>query len=205
MTDLDDLKLSELLCARLCHDLASPMGAAAAGMELLEDGADAETVGLVAASMMVATARLKFLRAALGPATDMPHAQNTLRDLGRAYLAGSGQTAVTLAWTCPRPELSGETARLLLNLILIARDSLPRGGKIRVEVDASPAFPSSGLTVTARGDGAAISAEARLVLIDGAPLAGPRGAQAWYTRRLAAKIGGDVRVEAGSEGIRIMA
>ena len=205
MADIDDLKLSELLCARLCHDLASPIGAAAAGMELLEDGADAETIGLVAASMVVTTARLKFLRAALGPATDMPHPQGALRDLTRAYLSGGGPSSTTLNWTCPRVELSGDAARLLLNLILIARDALPRGGVIQVAVTDNPEFPSAGMSILARGDGANLSAEARLVLIDGAPLAGPRGAQAWYSRRLAMRNGGNVRVEADSEGIRIMA
>ncbi|MBI3445264.1 MAG: hypothetical protein HY055_07850 [Magnetospirillum sp.] len=204
MIEIDDTKLSELLCARLCHDLASPLGAAAAGLELLEDGTDAETVGLIAASMSVATARLKFLRTALGPATDMPHTPASLRELTRAYLAGNGQAGVSLAWTCSRGELSGDAARLLLNLILIARDALPRGGDITVQVAAAPDFPSQGLNVVARGDGAGLSAEARLVLVDGAPLAGPRGAQAWYTRLLAHKTKSDLKVDAGSQGILIM-
>ena len=34
----DELKLAELLCARLCHDLAGPVGAVATGAELLLGG-----------------------------------------------------------------------------------------------------------------------------------------------------------------------
>ena len=67
----DSLQLAELLCARICHDLSGPVGAAAAGAELFEDMApapDPETMALVSGAASGAVARLKFFRAALGPA-----------------------------------------------------------------------------------------------------------------------------------------
>lgn len=183
MIEGSETRLSELLCARLCHDLASPIGAAAAGLELLDDSCDTETAALVSASMAAAAARLKFLRAALGPAADAPFAPKALADLIRAYLAGAVQGGIALDWSCDRAQVDGATARLMLNLVLIARDALPRGGRIAASVGT--AGPGLGLNVEARGQGVGLTAEARLVLLEEAPPSGPRGAQAWFARKLA--------------------
>ncbi|KIL98222.1 hypothetical protein CCC_01283 [Paramagnetospirillum magnetotacticum MS-1] len=200
-----DTKLSELLCARLCHDLASPLGAASAGMELLEDGDDPETLALVSASMAAATARLKFLRAALGPANDMPHTPKSLGDLIRAYLNGAVTGGITLDWSSDRPEMDGETARLLLNPVLIARDALPRGGRISARCESSQGGGDAGLRVIASGEGLGLTAEARLVLLDDAPPSGPRGAQAWFALHLARGKGLKIRLDHGPMEISIMA
>jgi histidine phosphotransferase ChpT len=204
MNDALDTKLSELLCARLCHDLASPLGAASAGLELLEDGNDPETLGLVSASMGAATARLKFLRAALGPANEIPHTPKLLGDLIRAYLGGAVAGGITLDWISERPEIDGDTARLLLNLILVARDALPRGGRIVARCGYG-GDRDAGLRITASGEGIGLSAEARLVLLDGAPPSGPRGAQAWFALHLAKAKGLKIRPDPRPEEISIMA
>ncbi|BAE49131.1 histidine phosphotransferase family protein [Paramagnetospirillum magneticum] len=205
MSSALDTKFSELLCARLCHDLASPLGAAAAGLELLEDGNDPETLELVSASMGAATARLKFLRATLGPANDMPHTQKSLGDLMRAYLSGAVTGGITLDWSSERPEIDGETGRLRLNLVLIARDALPRGGKILARCAGSGSDGEAGLRVTASGEGMGLTAEARLVLLDGAPPSGPRGAQAGFALHLAHRNGLKIRLTPGAGEISIMA
>ncbi|MGE5504952.1 MAG: histidine phosphotransferase family protein [Actinomycetota bacterium] len=179
----DDLRLAELLCARLCHDMAGPVGAAAAGAELIEDGiADPETMSLVAASAGGASARLKFFRAALGPAAEAPQALTGLRDLVDGYLATAASAPrIALDWRCEPATLAGEAARLLLNLVLIARDALPRGGAVAVSVTGRPGR----LAVVARGEPAALGDEVRAVLAEGRAPAGPRGAQAWLARRIA--------------------
>jgi histidine phosphotransferase ChpT len=204
MSDALDTKLSELLCARLCHDLASPLGAASAGIELLEDGSDPETLELISASMSAATARLKFLRAALGPANDLPHLPRVLGDLIRAYLGGAVTGGIALDWSSERSEIDREMARLLLNMVLIARDALPRGGRITARC-VMEANGDAGLRVSATGEGLGLSAEARLVLVDDAPPSGPRGAQAWFALHLARAKGLKIRVDLGPEGIFIMA
>lgn len=201
---MDSLQLAELLCARLCHDLSGPVGAAAAGAELFEDiadAADAETVSLVAGAASGAAARLKFFRAALGPASSSVQLSGSLRDLMENYLAtqvSAASPGLVLAWPDPPPSLDGGTARLLLNLVLLAKDALPRGGRIRVDTGAA-----EGVRVVAHGEPAALSEEARAVLNDGVEPTGPRGAQAYLVRLLAEKAGGCFSASVTPEGLAL--
>ena len=203
----DDLTLAELLCARLCHDLSGPVGAAAAGAELLDDlgeaALDGDTLGLVAASAAAAAARLKFFRAAFGP-TGRTQDAGALRALIEGYLDSSTSAAAPilgLDWRVTGTEPPAATARLLLNLVLIARDALPRGGAIEVTL-ADDAW-----TVIARGTPTTLADEARSVLIDGAAASGPRGAQALLAHRLALAIPAtlDLQIEAGAVTFAIAA
>jgi len=190
----DPVLFAELLCARLCHDMAGAVGAAAAGAELLQDDLDAETARLVGDSAAGAVARLKFFRAALGPAGS-PQPDTVVRDLAAAYLRAA-DPGLSLRWTCHRPRLDGDTARLVLNLILVARDGLVRGGEIAVEIAAAP--PSGGA-------GPRLSEDSAATLLAGAAPAGPRDAQAGLTRCLAERIGGTLHLEALENGGRIVA
>ena len=63
-TDLD-MRVVELLCSRLCHELVSPVGAINNGVELIEEmGAEMadEAIGLIAHSADQASRRLRLLR-----------------------------------------------------------------------------------------------------------------------------------------------
>jgi len=199
----DPVLFAELLCARLCHDMAGAVGAAAAGAELLQDDLDAETARLVGDSAAGAVARLKFFRAALGPAGS-PQPDTVVRDLAAAYLRAA-DPGLSLRWTCHRPRLDGDTARLVLNLILVARDGLVRGGEIAVEIAAAPPSGGAGLAVAFHGAGARLSEDSAATLLAGAAPAGPRDAQAGLTRCLAERIGGTLHLEALENGGRIVA
>lgn len=198
---MDPLTLAELLCARVCHDLSGPVGAAAAGAELLEDLADepdGETLALVATSAAGAAARLKFFRAALGPAASGAQPSASLRDLAEGYLAtlvSAASPGIVLDWRTHAPSFDGERARLLLNLLLLAKDALPRGGRITVE--AENGMPA----VTALGEPASPTEEAKAVLVDGRPPSGPRGAQAWFTRLLADRCADGIVVSITPSGL----
>ncbi len=200
MAASDDLRLVELLCARLCHDLAGPIAGAAAGVELLADGgpAAADDVELLTASVSAAASHLKFLRAALGHGTTAMSTAE-LRDLTEAILPAGG--AVGVDWDAeghgdwPRP-----WARLVLNLVMVARDSLTRGGRIRITLRPQPP------RVSLEAEGQALAPTEMLALLhDGdVQLLTPRSAQIYYLRRLAEEVGATIDISRGAGALRLL-
>ncbi len=63
---MDNLKFSALLCSRLCHDLASPIGAVNNGVEMLDSETDpgmiGQITGLIEQSARQTTNRLAHRR-----------------------------------------------------------------------------------------------------------------------------------------------
>ncbi len=206
MRDGDVVGLAELLCARLCHDLAGAIGAVGTGAELLaDDGMDgasaAEALALLASSAAAATNRLRFLRLALGSG-GAPVAETQLLDLSRAFLAGAGGAGLTVrldwvgsgggAWPV-------DAAKLLLNLVLLAQDCLPRGGVITVRARPEAQVLAS---LVAAGAGAVPGDAIAGLAAPGMAGLGPRSAQGYYSARLAARLGMAVRCTA--EGGRVV-
>ena len=147
---MDDLRLAALLFTRLCHDLIGPTGAVANGVELLvEDvsGVDEGVVELIQHSAGAATRRLKFFRAALGVAVE-GQTLDDARKLAEGYFEGgkieTDWSGAALASGTPLPL---GFVPILLNLLLCAAASLPRGGGV-------------GIGAAAAGDGLAIRIEA---------------------------------------------
>lgn len=123
--------LSEILVARLCHDLASPLGAIGNGVELLEmmqDQRSAE-LQLVSASVQQATARLRLYRLAFGPvqSTQMTSAAE-VRTLLRAHEETARfWTEYAIAGDLPRGHV-----KILLLGILCLETALAWGGTVQI-------------------------------------------------------------------------
>jgi len=204
--DDDDLILAELLCARLAHDLSGPVGAVSNGAELLdEDDAAGDVVGeaveLLAVSAAAAVARLRFLRLALGPAGAPPRPVE-LRGLAIDYFSKGATGGDAVAFDCPGPleaMLGAVPAQLIANLLMLARDCLPRGGAIRV------APPPAGAVFALLADGthAAPAEAARALTAKGAAGLTPRGAQGYFAARLAQRAGLSILVAAETGRIAI--
>lgn len=155
---IDALDLAALLCSRVCHDLISPVGAIVNGLEVLEEGKDEETrqfaLDLIKSSSNTASAKLQFCRIAFG-AAGSAGAQIDLGDaetIARGFLE-DGKTK--LDWHLPRILLAKNRVKLLLNMLLIAGQTIPRGGQITVDPVATG--ESMGFKVTANGTNAKIA------------------------------------------------
>ena len=179
MDERKKMDLAELLCARLCHDLAGAIGAVATGAELLAEedaGENAEAIDLLVTSATTAVARLRFLRLAFGRGGASLEAVQ-LQGLVSAFLAsplGCGGD-LRLGWD-DRGQIAWEAgpAKLLLNLVLLGRDCLPRGGvlTVRARVTDGPI-----ISVIAEGPRAAPGESAAGTGAASAEKLGPRGAQ----------------------------
>lgn len=143
---LDALDLAALLCSRVCHDVISPVGAIVNGLEVLEDENDASmrdfALDLIKKSANQASARLQFCRLAFGAAGSA----GASIDLGDAEQVARGfihDDRVSLVWSAPRLLLPKNEVKLLLNLLLVAMNAIPRGGVMDVSVvieDERPHF-----------------------------------------------------------------
>src|SRR3982751_5458427 len=140
MTSVD---FASLLCSRLCHDLLSPVGALNNGLELMADEQDPEMrercLELLNESARASANKLKFFRLAFGAAggfgdvIDAREARWALEGLFGA------DKRVELGWMVADDELAKGAVKLLLNLALIAGDSLVRGGRLDVGAEGSGA------------------------------------------------------------------
>lgn len=146
---LSALDLGALLCSRICHDIISPVGAINNGLELLEEGgADEDAMALIQSSARNASARLQFARIAFGAAgsagvlIDTGDAQN----VAMQYFENE---KAELSWQGERVLLPKNKVKLLLNLLLIANSSIPRGGNLDVLLEGGDTAPK--FTIKARG------------------------------------------------------
>lgn len=127
-------ELASLLCSRICHDVISPVGALNNGLELLDEpGAEADALALIKVSARNASARLQFARIAFGAAGSAGSQIDTgdAEQVASAFMANEKST---LVWKGQRAYLPKAVVKLILNMILIANGSVPRGGTLDVEL-----------------------------------------------------------------------
>src|SRR5258708_30340406 len=183
----DTLELAALLCSRVCHDLISPVGAIVNGLEVLDDNPKPEdrefALDLIRKSAKTASARLQFCRRAFG-AAGSSGAQIDLGDartMARGHIE-DGKTSIT--WNLPRLLLPKNRVKLLLNMMVIAQQTIPRGGVLTV--DAIGEGDSMGFRVAATGLNARLPQNiADLLNPDDAASVDAHAVQPYYTRLLA--------------------
>src|SRR5436305_2568499 len=134
MSQAVDLRVVELLAARLCHDLIGPVAAIGNGAELLADEEPdfvEDAVALVGESARKANRRLQFYRFAYG------FTGGELAGLppDRLVSALFEESAVT----CDYPEgvrgLPVDWQKLACNMAAIGGEALPRGGSLILDVE----------------------------------------------------------------------
>jgi histidine phosphotransferase ChpT len=203
----DALELAALLCSRVCHDLISPVGAIVNGLEVLDDNPKPEdrdfALDLIRKSAKTASARLQFCRLAFGAAgssgaqIDLGDAQN----MSRGHIE-DGKT--TIAWNLPRLLLPKNRVKLLLNMMVIAQQTIPRGGTLTV--DPVGEGETMSFRVTATGLNARLPQNIA-DLLAAAPASGvdAHAVQPHYTRLLADACGLKVGLRMEGEAVVVTA
>ena len=133
MKSVADLRISQLLAARLCHELVGPITAVANGADLLcDDGVetDQEALMLVGESALRAASRLEFYRFAYGFIGDGPAAGPAPCELAADYFKGS---RILCRYSDQVRSLPLIQQQLACNLLVLGAEALGRGGLIAVE------------------------------------------------------------------------
>ncbi|HEY3917829.1 MAG TPA: histidine phosphotransferase family protein [Stellaceae bacterium] len=184
MTITVDMRVLELLNARLCHELISPVGAINNGVELMiEEDNDADfirdAVKLIATSAKTAGHRLNFYRFAYGAG----HGSSSGRDAVLGLLKGG---KVKAEWSDAAAALPLEWQRLACNMVVVLAEALPRGGTVQVTTGPGGA----GIVVNASGDSVNLTAELRAALADSAAVdvLTARTVHAYFTARVAESL-----------------
>ncbi|MDE1932955.1 histidine phosphotransferase ChpT [Bradyrhizobium sp.] len=203
----DSLELAALLCSRVCHDLISPVGAIVNGLEVLDDNPKPEdkefALDLIRKSAKTASARLQFCRLAFGAAGSA----GAQIDLGDAQAMARGHIEdgkTTISWNLPRLLLPKNRVKLLLNMLVIAQQTIPRGGVLTVEPlgegeTMSFRVSASGLNARLPQNIADILSSAELAATDA------HSVQPYYTRLLAQACGLSVSLAAEGEAMVVKA
>jgi histidine phosphotransferase ChpT len=181
-----DMRVLELLTARLCHELSGPIAAIHNGVELLADGSIPaqepdfmrDAIALLGDSARRAASRLQFYRFAYGFGHDGPMVGSAPGKLATRVFDGEriacdyGESvqALPLDWQ-----------KLACNLLLTGAETLARSGHLVLA--AGP----TGLDLEAIGEFAALSPETSAALSLTTPIAAltSRTVQAYFTGLLA--------------------
>jgi histidine phosphotransferase ChpT len=204
------LELASLLCSRLCHDMLSPVGALSNGLELLADERDPEMrkrcFELLEQSARISADKLKFFRLAFGAAGgfgEMVPVEEA-RVLVDALVGNSGRIQVN--WALASDSLPKPALKTLLNLALIAIESLVRGGTLDIGAefrDDEEMGSASEIVVRAAGARIAFDPDVGRALDGSLPERelSSRTAPAAMLRELAASLGGGLQYALTDEAL----
>ena len=136
------LKFSELLIAKLCHDLSGPIGALCNAVEFLEldgmgDGAG-KTNEIITSNINILANQLKFFRYVYASSSENYHEVDILgiEEVTRSFFAHS---KITVSFDNEKTgkdyvQLSSRGSKLVMLLVYLASKSLLYGGQINVKL-----------------------------------------------------------------------
>ena len=201
-----DLELAALISSKICHDVISPVGAIYNGLEILGEDDDpksrAYAMDVIRNVTVQASARLQFARFAFGAAGSAGAEINlqTARDISEGFVGGGKHQ---LSWQAPMGMLPKNRVKLLLNLIALSINALPRGGSIAVTIGQD--LSNFDFVITCTGRTARPPKYLAQIVAGEMPEIDAMSVQAYYTWRLAANVGATIAIEQDGEAVVITA
>ena len=195
------VRVAELMCSRLCHDLISPVGAINNGVELVSELGPADTaeaMDLIADSGSRAAARLQLYRLAYGAAGGQSGlGLDEAAEAIRRYLSFTRLTLAAFPTSDMLPDpLPTGTAKMVANSVLLAEECARIGGELSVRAEGQAVL------FVVSGRNADLSPEASDALSGKTPPEDltARTVQAYVAGQLAVHYGFDLDCNANSDG-----
>lgn len=202
--DVSRLDLAAYLCSKVCHDVISPVGAIANGLEVLDSEDDAQmrefALDLIRKSATQATSKLKFARLAFG-ASGSAGSMIDLRDAQAAAAGIVSGEKLNLDWAPEALQLPKNAVKLLLNLVMLSTSCIPRGGDVKVKVDGEGAK----FTIIAAGSHARVPEDIAAAFGGGGHEVTAHNVQPHYTGMLAAEEGYTLSLDDQGDAVRLQA
>lgn len=199
---IDPTHLSAYIASRICHDLVSSVSSVTSALDFMDEPQDSEMREQADALLKKGAAdsaiRLEFLRYAFGSVG----LHNGIADSHEAKRIATGFVAShrpTLDWKIDAQTLSPKHYRLIMNMLLIGIECLPRGGTLTPEV--LPVEDKYTFIVTAVGTRARIREDISGPLNGEVPEGGwsARTIQPLYTRIIGQELGTSITLQMQGE------
>jgi histidine phosphotransferase ChpT len=201
-----DLELAALISSKICHDVISPVGAIYNGLEILGEDADPSSrdyaMDVIRNVTVQASARLQFARFAFGAAGSAGAEIDlqTAREISEGFI-GDGKHKLT--WTAPTGYLPKNQVKLILNLVAISINALPRGGDIAVAIEND--LSSLSICIVCTGPRCRPPQHLPEILAGRMPEIDAMSVQAYYTWRLAQNVGARVTIDQTEDAVTLRA
>lgn len=208
MSTIDPARLSAFIASRICHDLVSPVSSVTNALDLLDEPGDqemkAQAESLLHEGADKAAARIQFLRYAFGSiglnagAADIHEARKITENFVKSHKP-------SVDWDIQADHLSFSHVRLMMNLVMMAVESLPRGGVVNIRIRSE----AGGLTITltAKGDRARLKEDIAAAVAGKDPAEGwrPENIQSLFTRMICDGLDGELTAKQGDGQVIFMA
>lgn len=133
---IENTKLTALVASRICHDMVEPMSAIIQGLEMIKDGdgkPDPDALSLLDNGVGKAWAKLEFFRFAMAGA--MAEGDSSIEEGHAVADKLYGVLKPELIWSTPNVQMPRPAVRVIVNLLLIANECLPRGGTVELTAE----------------------------------------------------------------------
>lgn len=200
-----EMRVAELLCSRLCHDLVGPVSAINHGCELIADSGPqmvAEAGEMTAESARQASNRLQFFRVAFGLSgggtgqMSMAEGRKLAKGFIERHIELDWPINPDLPWADQAVQVPKDVIKVILNLLMLSIDCLPRGGHVAIN---QAVFPEGlGIAFVCNGQNAEIREEIASALNPQAQSdqLSARTVQAFFLARLVDDLGLDFEFSA---------
>ena len=203
MADPKDISFTSMVCSKILHDIAGPIGAIMNGAELLAETGDGddqeEIIDLIKSSADQMSSQVKAFRIAFG-ALSSGWGEIGVMDFRHALESYSGFRGFSVRWTTEGETIHKDLAKLILNTAFILGDVVRKKGELHI-IRTGDVHDYS-FAIEAFGEGIVLPDEQKGIL-EGteAPPHSTSNMSAYIVRTIAESLGVTISIDVSANAI----